>query len=46
MNEVFEIIGKISEIETIAIGSNIREVSDLREKFGRRRWRKLKGLLK
>jgi hypothetical protein len=44
MNEVFEIIGKISEIATIAVGSNIREISDLREQFGRGRWRKLKGI--
>ncbi len=44
MNEVFEIIGKISEITTIAIGSKIREISDLREQFGRGRWRKLKGI--
>ena len=44
MNEVFEIIGKISEIATIAIGSKIREISDLRKQFGRGRWRKLKGV--
>ncbi len=41
---IFDIIGEISEIETIAVGSNIREISDLREKFGRGRWRKLKGI--
>ena len=44
MNEVFKIIGKISEITTIAIGSKIREISDLREQFGRGCWRKLKGI--
>jgi hypothetical protein len=44
MSEVFEIIGIISEIETIAVGSSIREISDLREQFGRGRWRKLKGI--
>ncbi|MDQ3750079.1 MAG: hypothetical protein M3367_13885 [Acidobacteriota bacterium] len=44
MNEVFEIIGKITEIEIIAVGSKIREISDLRERFGRGRWRKLKGI--
>ncbi|MGI8640900.1 MAG: hypothetical protein ACR2MG_13270 [Pyrinomonadaceae bacterium] len=44
MNEVFEIVGKISEIKTIAVGSSIREISDLREQFGRGRWRKLKGI--
>jgi len=44
VNEVFEIFGEITEIETIAIGSKIREISDLREQFGRGRWRKLKGI--
>ncbi len=44
MNKVFEIIGEISEIKTIAVGSSIREISDLRERFGRGRWRKLKGI--
>ena len=37
MNEVFDIIGEISEISTIAVGSKIREISDLREQFGRGR---------
>lgn len=44
MNEVFEIIGKITEIATIAVGSKIREISALRNQFGRGRWRKLKGI--
>ena len=44
MNEVFEVIGNMSEITTIAVGSKIREISDLREQFGRGRWRKLKGI--
>jgi len=44
MNEVFEIIGRFSEIETIAIGTSIREIKILREQFGRGRWRKLKGI--
>ncbi len=44
MKEVFEVIGKISEISTIAVGSKIREISDLREQFGHGRWRKLKGI--
>lgn len=39
----FEIIGKITEIETIAIGQRVREIARLREQFGRGRWRKLKG---
>lgn len=44
VNEVFDIIGKISEIETIAVGSSIREIADLRKQFGLGRWRKLKGI--
>jgi hypothetical protein len=43
MSEVFEILGTISEIATIAVGSSIREISGLREQSGRGHWRKLKG---
>ncbi len=43
-NEIFDIIGQISEIETIAIGTSIREIKILREQFGRGRWQKLKGI--
>ena len=39
----FEIIGQISDIEIIAVGSSIRILPFLRKKFGRGRWRKLKG---
>ena len=39
----FEIIGKITNIEVIAIGRKIREIALLREQFGQGRWRKLKG---
>ncbi|HEX8846622.1 MAG TPA: hypothetical protein VF791_18390 [Pyrinomonadaceae bacterium] len=44
MNVDFEIIGKITETETIAIGSSIRELPELRARFGRGRWRKRKGV--
>ena len=44
MNEVFDVIGQISEIEIIAVGTSIRELKLLREQFGRGRWRKLKGI--
>ena len=44
MNEVFDVIGQISEIEIIAVGTGIRELQLLREQFGRGRWRKLKGI--
>ena len=43
MNEDFEIIGHIEEIETIAVGDRIREIARLRKAFGKGRWRKLKG---
>jgi len=42
----FEIIGGITEIEVIAIGRGIRDLPRLRRKFGRGRWRKLKGIAK
>ena len=40
----FEIIGKISNEETFAAGSKIREVARLRRIYGRGRWRKRKGI--
>ena len=40
----FEIIGDITDIEPIAVGSAIREVARWRKQYGRGRWRKLKGL--
>jgi hypothetical protein len=40
----FEVIGPIQQIETIAVGSSIRELPRLRRRFGRGRWRKLKGV--
>jgi hypothetical protein len=40
----FQILGKISAIETIAAGSSIREVARLRKLYGRGRWRKRKGI--
>jgi hypothetical protein len=40
----FEIVGEISEIETMAVGSSIREIARLRRAYGRGRWRKLKGV--
>lgn len=41
--EVFEIISPIEAIETIAVGSAIRDVGRLRKVHGSGRWRKLKG---
>ncbi|MGM4892273.1 hypothetical protein [Tardiphaga sp. 839_C3_N1_4] len=40
----FEILGQITEIETIAVGSGIREIARLRRAYGRGRWRKRKGM--
>lgn len=40
---VFEIIGEITQVETIASGSSIRDIARLRKFYGRGRWRKRKG---
>ena len=40
----FEIVGDISQIETIASGSTIRELPRLQKLYGEGRWRKLKGV--
>lgn len=39
----FDIVGEISNIETIATSSGIREIKRLRKAYGRGRWRKRKG---
>jgi len=44
MDVDFEIVGQITESETIAIGNSIRELSQLRARFGYGRWRKRKGV--
>ena len=40
----FEILGEISDVETFATGSGIREINRLRRIHGRGRWRKRKGI--
>jgi hypothetical protein len=40
----FRILGEISDVETIATGSGIREMARLRKRYGRGRWRKRKGV--
>jgi hypothetical protein len=40
----FEILGEISDIETFATGSGIREIARLRRIYGPGRWRKRKGI--
>jgi hypothetical protein len=39
MHEDFEILGKIEQIEPIAVGTKIREIKRLRKAYGRGRWR-------
>jgi hypothetical protein len=39
----FDIIGEITDIEIIAVGSAIHEIARLRKAYGVGRWRKLKG---
>ena len=44
MREQWELLGEISNIEVIAIGSAIRILDELQEEYGTGRWRKLKGI--
>ncbi len=39
----FEVVGKVSEIETFAVGAAIRELPRLKKVYGAGRWRKRKG---
>ena len=40
----FEIVGEITQIETIARGASVRNRALLRQRYGPGRWRKLKGV--
>ena len=42
----FEVVGKIKDVETIAVEGRIRDIMRLRKQFGAGRWRKLKGIAK
>ena len=42
----FTIIGGITNVETFATGSGIRELARLRRVYGRGNWRKRKGIAK
>lgn len=42
----FTVIGEITQIETFATGSGIRELARLKKLYGRGRWRKRKGTAK
>jgi hypothetical protein len=39
----FEVVGEITDVEIIAVGSGVRIASQLRKRYGKGRWRKLKG---
>lgn len=41
-----KIIGEITDIEIVAVGKSIREISRLNKVYGRARWRKMKGFAK
>lgn len=41
-----DIIEKIEEIETVAVGGRIRDIMRIRNQYGPGRWRKLKGVAK
>jgi hypothetical protein len=40
----FELVGELSEIQTIAVNLSIRERDSLKARYGGKRWRKLKGI--
>ncbi len=40
----YQIVGPIRDVETIAEGRGIRELSRLNRDYGKGRWRKLKGV--
>jgi hypothetical protein len=40
----FEVIGDITEVETVAVGKSIRDLRRLQRQYGKGRWRKLKGV--
>jgi hypothetical protein len=40
----FEIINDIKNVETIAVGGNIRDIMRIRKQHGVGRWRKMKGI--
>ena len=40
----FEIVGRIENVVTIAVGGGIREIMRLRNQYGPGKWRKLKGI--
>ena len=41
---LFEIVGPITRVQTVAVGRKIRNLQRLRRLYGRGRWRKMKGV--
>ena len=41
---MFEIVGAVLQLETIAVGREIRELKRLEKMYGKGRWRKKKGI--
>lgn len=39
----FEVIGEITNVQTIALGRRIQQLERLKELYGKGRWRKMKG---
>jgi hypothetical protein len=40
----FELLGELADVETIAVGTGIRDLPRLRRLYGKGRWRKMKGI--
>ena len=40
----FELLSEPEDVETIAVGTSIRELPRLRRLYGKGRWRKMKGV--
>jgi hypothetical protein len=40
----FELVGDLTDVETIGTGTGIREQPRLRRLYGKGRWRKMKGV--
>jgi hypothetical protein len=40
----FEIVSDFTDVEAIAVGRGIHELARLRKRYGRGRWRKMKGI--
>ncbi len=40
----FELVGEITSVEPIAVARGIRDLQRLRRRYGKGRWRKMKGV--